>query len=228
MTRISASCDLKVRMVRLDKWWGIGGIKSVFSVIYAALLAAQPVLGVEGPIAAPPDPAPAVPDCCVIKALTPVRLAITLPIASDTASTGQLFAFTLSAPILLDGGHSIPAGTPGQGEVVHAAHSGMAGKAGELVLAARFLDFQGSRIPLRSMRFGNAGKDKTGTANAIAIGTAVVAPLAGVFALAITGGEVRIPAGAIADAKISADTRIDAAQLALPAVTSSTSEGNVQ
>lgn len=166
-----------------------------------------------------PVPGAAVVNCCTVKSLTAIRIAITNPIASNGVSTGQLFAFTLAEPIPLDGGHSIPAGTPGQGEVVHAAHSGMAGKAGELVLAARYLNYQGTRIPLRSMRFGKGGKDQTGTANAIAIGTAVVAPLAGIFALAITGGEVRIPAGAIAEAKVAADTLIDISRLAVPLIT---------
>ena len=60
-------------------------------------------------------------------------------------------------------------------------------------------------------------------------GTVLVRP----FSLAITGGEVRVPAGALADAKISADTRIDATRFAAPAAgstpaPSSTSEGNVQ
>lgn len=213
----------------------------MLSVLVAAFFAAEPVEAVPQPVVististtpmiAPPPPAIA--ECCVIKALTPVRLAITNSINSNQVASGQQFAFTLSEPILLDGGRSIPAGTPGQGEVIHASRSGMAGKAGELVLAARYLDYQGLRIPLRSMRFGAVGKDQTGTANAIAIGTAVVAPLAGIFALAITGGEVRVPAGALADAKISADTRIDAARLAAPAAgstpsNSSTIEGKVQ
>lgn len=206
----------------------------MLSVLVAVFLGAETLSGAVdpgvNPIVPPPVTAPLAPalaDCCVIKAMTPVRLAITSPISSNAVTSGQLFGFTLSDPILLDGGRSIPAGTAGQGEVVHAARSGMAGKAGELVLAARFLDYQGIRIPLRSMRFGGVGKDQTGTANAIAIGTAVVAPLAGVFALVITGGEVRVPAGALADARISADTRIDAGRLA-PAITSSTSEGKTQ
>ena len=192
----------------------------MLSVIFATVLAAQPVAGAEQPTvpsdaAAPLQVLPPFP-CCTIKALTPVRLAITSPLASNTVSTGQTFSFALSEPILLDGGRSIPAGTPGQGEIVHAAHSGMAGKAGELVLAARYLDYHGVRIPLRSMRFGKGGKDQTGTANAVALGAALVAPVAGIFALAITGGEVRIPIGAIAEAKISADTQIDASRLAAP------------
>lgn len=192
----------------------------MLNVLFAAIVAAQAAPVADQPAApteaAQPQAAPAAP-CCIIKALTPVRLAITNPLASNAVSTGQLFAFTLAAPILLDGGRSIPAGTPGQGEIVHAAHSGMAGKAGELVLAARYLDYQGVRIPLRSMRFGKGGKDQTGTANAVLMGTAVVAPIASIFALAITGGEVRIPAGAIAEAKISADTQVDASRLAAPA-----------
>lgn len=203
----------------------------MFSVAFAAALAAQAAPVAETSVVRPAtEAAPAAP-CCMVKALTPVRIAIASPLASNSSSTGQTFAFTLADPLLLDGGRSIPAGTPGQGEVVHAARSGMAGKAGELVLAARYLDYQGVRIPMRSMRFGKGGKDQTGTANAIAIGTAVVAPIAGVFALAITGGEVRIPAGAIAEAKISADTAIDASRLpslTTPVTSNPTSEGSIQ
>jgi hypothetical protein len=44
-----------------------------------------------------------------------------------------------------------PAGTPGVGEVVHAAHASFGGKAGELILAVRYLELNGTRIPLRSL-----------------------------------------------------------------------------
>lgn len=193
----------------------------MLSLFFAAVVAAQaaPVadqsaVAHQPAVAAPAEPAMT---CCIVKALTPVRLAITNPLASNAVSAGQTFGFTLAAPIQLDSGHTIPEGTSGQGEIVHAARSGMAGKAGELVLAARYLDYQGVRIPLRSMRFGKGGKDQTGTANAVAMGAAVALPIASVFALAITGGEVRIPAGAIAEAKISADTLIDAGRLVAPA-----------
>lgn len=192
----------------------------MLSLLFAAALAAQAAPVVDQPIATPPAPTLPIAACCVIKAMTPVQLAITNPIASNAVTPGQFFAITLSQPILLDGGRSIPAGTPGQGEVVHASRSGMAGKAGELVLAARYLDFQGIRIPLRSMRFGSVGKDQTGLA--FAATTAI-----GLIGMVITGGEVRVPAGALAVAKISADTPIDAGQFALP-TTSSISEGNTQ
>ena len=188
----------------------------MLSVLFAAYAAAQAVLVADQPVVTPSVETAPVAYCCTIKAMTPVRLAMTAPLASNAVSTGQTFTFALAEPILLESGHSIPAGTPGQGEIVHAARSGMAGKAGELVLAARYLDYNGVRIPLRSMRFGKGGKDQTGTANAVAMGAALVAPVAGIFALAITGGEVRIPVGAIAEAKISVDTTIDAGRLAAP------------
>lgn len=188
---------------------------------FAALYAAQ--TGAAAPVNPPlvvidqsASPATTT-DCCVLKALTPVRLSLAEPLASDTAKPAQTFEIRLLAPIALDGGLVIPAGTRGRGEVVHAVKSGMAGKAGEMLLAARYLELSATRIPLRSLRLVASGKDQTGVANAIAIGTAVAAPLASPIALFITGGEVRVPAGTMAEAKVSADTRIEPAQLSAPA-----------
>jgi len=206
----------------------------MLSVLVAALFAAEPVVVTPQPVVististtptiAPPPPAIA--DCCVIKAMTPVRLAITNPINSNQARPGERFALSLREPILLDGGRSIPAGTTGGGEVVHASRTGLAGRPGELLLAARFLDVEGVRIPLRSMRVGGIGKDNSGIA-------LITYAAVGVIGLVISGGQVRILAGAPADAKVSADTRIDATRLAAPAAgstpsNSSTIEGNVQ
>lgn len=204
----------------------------MLSVFVAAFFAAEPVVVTPQPVVtstisttlAIAPPLPAVAGCCVIKALTPVRLAITNPMNSNQVYSGQRFGLTLREPILLDGGRSIPAGTPGEGEVVHAAHTGLAGKPGELLLAARFLEFAGVRIPLRSMRVGGTGKDNLGLA-------IITSAAVGMIGLVISGGQVRVLAGAPADAKISADTRIDAARLAVPATittTGSTNEGNVQ
>lgn len=200
----------------------------MLSVFVAALFAAEPVAATPQPagtatiplsseIAPPP---PAVADCCVIKALTPVRLGITNAINSNQARPGERFTLFLREPILLDGGYIIPAGTPGEGEVVHAARTGLAGKPGELLLAARFLDFGSVRVPLRSMRVGGTGKDNLGLA-------IITSAAVGIVGLAISGGQVRVLAGAPAEAKVSADTRIDSARLIVP-TTSSTSEGITQ
>lgn len=76
------------------------------------------------------------------------------------------------------------------------------GKAGELVLAARYLDYQGTRIPLRSLRYGKGqGKDNVETAAIVGLAvSALITPF-------ITGGEVRIPAGADVWAKVASDVR---------------------
>lgn len=203
----------------------------MLNLFVAALLAAEPVVVTPPPVItsnipvplAPIQP-PAIVDCCLIKALTPVRLAITNPMNSNQAYPGQRFGITLREPILLDGGRSIPAGTPGEGEVVHASRTGLAGRPGELMLAARFLDFEGVRIPLRSMRVGGTGKDNLGLA-------IITAAAVGVIGYVISGGQVRVLAGAPADAKVSADTKIGSDVLAAPTTPptiSSTSEGITQ
>jgi len=146
--------------------------------------------------ATPPAPA----ECCMLAKLTPVFLTIDEPLDSDKSKIGQRFKLSLSQPLQLAGDVIIPAGTPGGGDVVHAAKSRAMGKAGELVLAARYLDYQGVRIPLRSLRYGKGqGKDNAETAAIVGIAvSALITPF-------ITGGEVRIPAGTDVWAKTAAD-----------------------
>ena len=173
----------------------------------AAAAAQSPAAGPVQPVAQPPlviEAAP--PECCVLRALTPVFLTIDEPLDSDKSQVGQHFKLTLRQPLEIAAGFTIPAGTTGAGQVVHAAKSRAMGKAGELVLAARYLDFQGLRIPLRSLRYGKGqGKDNVDTA--VIVGFAVSA----LITPFITGGEVRIPAGTDVWAKVTADTSFPAA-----------------
>jgi hypothetical protein len=154
------------------------------------------------PAAEPAAAATAPAACCVIPALTPVRIELLATMNSNLSQIGSHFAIRLAAPIDLPGGMQIPAGAIGSGDVVHAAKSGFGGKPGELILAARYLDYQGVRIPLRSLNFNITGtsmrgKDRTDTSVAVVI----VASWAGIF---ISGGQVNVPAGTIAIAKTSA------------------------
>jgi hypothetical protein len=136
----------------------------------------------------------------VLAKLTPVFLKIDEPLDSDKSKIGQRFKLSLAHPLEIARGVIVPAGTSGAGEVVHAAKSRAMGKAGELVLAARYLDYQGTRIPLRSLRYGKGqGKDNVDTT--MWVGLAV----GGLITPFITGGEVRIPAGADVWAKVAAD-----------------------
>jgi hypothetical protein len=134
----------------------------------------------------------------VIPALTVVDLEITMPINSKTAQIGTLFNIRLIRPILVNGVEVVPMGTTGIGEIVHAAKARAGGKPGELILAARYLDFAGARLPLRSLKLGGNGDDRTGLAFAVGVA-------AGVAAYLVTGGEIDIPAGSAGVAKTAAD-----------------------
>ncbi|CAN5550034.1 hypothetical protein BH10PSE14_BH10PSE14_24940 [soil metagenome] len=138
--------------------------------------------------------------CCLIPGGTIVEIAIDDPLDSKTSVIGQHFALHLVTPLQLTDGHFvIAAGTKGVGEVIHAARAHMAGKAGELILVARYLDVDGVQVPLRGFRLGGQGKDNSGLVSAATISIGVVGML-------ISGGEKRVPPGSIATAKIAVDT----------------------
>lgn len=122
-----------------------------------------------------------------IPALTPVTLRFEEEMSSQTSKTGARFAISLAEPITIDGAVVIPAGTTGEGEVIHAKKSGGGGSAGELVLAARWLDVKGRHLRLRSMRPGAGGRDAVGAVDAFNA-AAVVAPVPiGLLGFAMTG-----------------------------------------
>lgn len=140
----------------------------------------------------------------IVPAMTPIEIEILEPLNSKTSQIGQLFGIRLVAPIMVDGKIVVPAGTTGKGEVVHAAKARAAGKAGELIVNARYLDFQGTRLPLRTLKYRQAATGKSNADEAAAVGLAVATPLI----LFITGGQVDIPAGMPATAKLAVDVRI--------------------
>jgi hypothetical protein len=86
------------------------------------------------------------------------------------------------------------------------------GAAGELVLAARYLDFEGRQLRLRSMVLVGppTGKDRIGTVNAInTAGAATLLPIS-LIGYFIGGGNIEIPAGTLANAKLAADFTVAA------------------
>jgi hypothetical protein len=154
------------------------------------------------------EPAP----CCTLPALTEVSIEFLTTINSQANQIGEHFPIKLAEPIIVNGQALVPAGTPGSGDVVHAAKSRFGGKPGELILAVRYLELNGIRIPLRSLRYDDGrGKDNGDSALALAAAGGVVG---GVISMFVTGGEVTIPTGTKAFAKTSA-----AVTLAPPAST---------
>lgn len=162
---------------------------------------AQPVMASVETVAAPvAETTVTSPATVTVPALTPVSLEIRADINSKTAQIGSSFPIRLASPITQNGVILVPAGIEGQGEVVHAAKARAAGKAGELILAARYLDWNGVRIPLRSFKYGPAvGTSRTD--EAAAAGAIVAAPIM----LFVVGGEVNVPAGTGGIAKTASE-----------------------
>lgn len=199
----------------------LGGIH-LFSPILALLL--QPVAVDDLPsVQAVPDAAQVTPvdaeqaggtqppAALILSKGHPIVITVDAEVGSKISQSGDVFPIRLAQPVMVDGVEVLPAGIVGQGQVVHAKKGGMAGSAGELVLAARYLDHGGRRIALRSFKFIeegddilSRGKDNVGLASAT---NAVIGPL-GFF---IGGGNTVIAPGTIATAKIRDDEAFDRA-----------------
>jgi hypothetical protein len=182
----------------------------------SSLLAASPVFAQEtasvvtsastAEPGASVEPSPAA--SLQIPANLPVEFEFVVPISSSSAKNDQFFPIRVSQDVRWNGALLIPAGTMGQGQVVHAARSGWGGKAGELIVAARYIDIAGVHIPLRRFRMGGVGTGTDRASEAIAV--AAMVPLAGFL---MNGGDKEIAVGTRANAIVAADTLVTPPQL---------------
>lgn len=170
-------------------------------LVFAALLAVNPVHAQDRATR-------------IIPAKTPLTLAFTSEVSSKTAQKDSEILFVLAEDLVIDGQIIVPKGAKALGEVIHVQKSGFGGKGGELILAARYLEFNGRRIRLRSLKpYAGAyvGKNNSNSVAAVTTATAVAMPVLGFAAVFITGGEINIPVGTLALAMIAEDTAIDPA-----------------
>lgn len=141
-------------------------------------------------LAAPTTPTVAS-GCCVLADGTVVELEIAEPLSTKTAQRGQRFKLRLASAVRIGDAVALPAGIEGVGEVVHADRARAAGKPGELLLAARTLNGPNGEIKLRGFKFGGSGENRTTAAFWIPLG------------FFVRGGQVEVPAGARAHAKLA-------------------------
>lgn len=141
-------------------------------------------------LAAPTTPTVAS-GCCVLADGTVVELEIAEPLSTKTAQRGQRFKLRLASSVRIGDAVALPAGIEGVGEVVHADRARAAGKPGELLLAARTLNGPNGEIKLRGFKFGGSGENRTTAAFWIPLG------------FFVRGGQVEVPAGARAHAKLA-------------------------
>lgn len=138
-----------------------------------------------------------------VPALTPVIIRLEEPISSNKNKPGDHFRITVAEDVRIGDALVIPAGSPGEGEVIHAAKSGAGGKAGELILAARFVRVGDLEVRLRSFALGVAGKDHSGDAFASSF-------LIGPFAMFVKGGVIAVPTATLGNAKTALEFRLPA------------------
>lgn len=138
--------------------------------------------------------------------MTPVEIVFGAAASSRTSKPGDIIPIRLIAPLMVGGVEIAPLGTTGTAEVIQASKGRMMGKAGELTLAARYLEINGRRIPLKRLRYGpSSGR---GADTAAFLTTAMI----GLPGMLIAGGNIDIQDGARANAMVAADTFIGQAK----------------
>lgn len=137
----------------------------------------------------------------IIPLKTPIRFTLDTAISTKTAVTGNQFQLKVAEDLVINGGVVIPAGTPATGEIIHAQKASVFGKAGELLLAIRYIDLNGQKIRMRSFQ-PYQGKDVTRAAMGASFAI-------GMFAAFIHGGEIEMPANTPVQALVAAETSVD-------------------
>jgi len=169
----------------------------------AAVEPEVPAVVTEVPV---PAEAPVMPAALVtVPALTPVFLRVEEELSSKKHKNGDRFAILVDQDVQIGDAVVIPAGSVGEGEVIHAARSGMGGKAGELLVTARFVRVGDREIRLRSFSLGAKGRDRSDAA----LGLAIVTGPIGLF---VVGGVMIIPRGTVAAAKTTENIQLPATQ----------------
>jgi hypothetical protein len=138
-----------------------------------------------------------------VPALTPLHIRIDAELSSKKSRNGDRFPIHVDEDVRIGDVVVIPAGSVGEGEVIHAAKSGSGGKPGELLVAARFIRVGEQEIRLRSFSLGAKGRDRSNAA----LGTGVVL---GPLALFVVGGVMTIPSGTAGDAKTATEIQLPA------------------
>jgi hypothetical protein len=145
------------RMMRLQQ--GEKRSRAVYAPLSAAIIAAMHVAYAQVPQSvAPPERATssAQSPARELPANTPISLQIDDTLVSGVSIPGSTFRMLVTDDVRIEGEVVIPAGSVAFGEVVDSKKAGMLGKAGVLVLSARYIHLDQRDIRLHSA-LGAAG-----------------------------------------------------------------------
>jgi hypothetical protein len=123
--------------------------------------AEEPAAALTGsPVAAATPPATRI---LVLRANSLIPLRFVETVASDTSKPGSNFRMEVTDDINVDDAVVIRAGSIAIGEVIHAQPAGAFGKAGELIVSARYVLVGEREVKLRS-NLGSSGQSELGAA----------------------------------------------------------------
>jgi hypothetical protein len=109
------------------------------------------------PLPPVPTQAPPSADGTLIPAGTPLSIQVAEMLDSQVVRRGQRFRIRLGTDLKVGAVVVLPAGTPGEGEVIDVDPASR-GQPGKLHIAARFLVHEGRRIPLKGLRMQDVGQ----------------------------------------------------------------------
>jgi hypothetical protein len=116
---------------------------------------------------------------------TPVTLHLLEAVGSDSHARGAHFKMVVFEAVVADEVVVIPAGTPADGQVIHANKSGIFGKPGELTITSRSVSLGDRTIKLHSL-LTRIGQSRTNLASGL-----LLVPLAPIF---VHGNQIVVPA----------------------------------
>jgi hypothetical protein len=133
-------------------------------------------------------------------------------VSSKTNQAGDPFELRMREPLRYGAVELVPAGARVQGEVIHASGNRFGGMAGELVLAARYVDLPQGRIHLHAS-IAASGKARTG-------GAATSRVVFGILGGFVQGDERTLPAGTPLVARLAEPVTFHCAGAEAPAIPS--------
>jgi len=172
----------------------------LLAIASPALSATTPVPVPATEVIAPATP-PAIPEnATLLPANSVVELEMLDTVSSATSKRGDFFRMRVVHALRAGDFELVPAGTVAVGQVVHAQKAGMGGKAGELILAARYLETPQGQVPLHST-LGAVGVSRTTQSMAVSVAL-------GPLGLVVKGKTVSLPAGSTISVRVAADTLV--------------------
>lgn len=136
---------------------------------------------------------------------TPITIEITDLVTTKTALRDDFFNIKLASPVVLNGETIIPAGITGKGQVVDSGKPRSGGGSAQLVIAARYLEYNGQQIPIRGLKLDMTSKDRSSTSIGLSSVASLAGPAGALAGFFVSGGHMEVPAGTLASAKLGID-----------------------